>query len=139
MAASGDDARVFPNSRLHPGDHRWEKSKISRAPPREGAIFVGEREALVSRFSVDPEALRATAAQLDRVRDSAGAFVETCPAELGHADLAQATSRLAIDMADSWKDATEDLTNLSERLRQSADLYERTDQDLVVPGEAANG
>jgi hypothetical protein len=42
-------------------------------------------------------------------------------------------------MAGSWRDATEDLTNLSERLRQSADLYERTDQDLVVSGEAVDG
>ena len=122
-----------------PGEYRWEKSKNPHAQHREGTIFVGERGALVSRFSVDPEALRTTAAQLDRVRDSAGAFVETCPAELGHADLAQATSRLAIDMAGSWRDATEDLTNLAERLRQSADLYERTDQDLVVPGELVDG
>jgi len=93
----------------------------------------------VSRFSVDPEALRATAAHLDRVRDSAGTLLETCPADPGHADLAHAISRLAVDAADSWRNALDDLGALAERLRQSADLYERTDQDLVVPTEAGEG
>lgn len=93
----------------------------------------------MSRFSVDPEALRATAAHLDRVRDSAGTLLETCPADTGHAGLAQAISRLAVDAAESWRNALDDLGSLAERLRQSADLYERTDQDLVVPTEAGEG
>lgn len=86
------------------------------------------------KFSVDPEALRATAARVDSVRDVAGVFVETCPADVGHADLARSISRLAADSAASWRSAVEDLGHLVERLRQSADLYERTDQDLIVPG-----
>ncbi|WP_144783311.1 hypothetical protein [Microbacterium sp. BH-3-3-3] len=90
----------------------------------------------MSRFSVDPEALRTAAARLDHVREAAGSFVGTCPADVGHADVAQSISRLAVDTADSWRTAVEDLEHLVDRLKQSADLYERTDQDLVVPGGA---
>lgn len=86
------------------------------------------------RFSVDPEALRSTAAHIEGVRDSAGSFVETCPADIGHAAAAKAISLLAVDTAEAWRSAIEDLGHLVERLRQSADLYESTDQDLVVPG-----
>lgn len=90
----------------------------------------------MSKFSVDPESLRTTAARLEGVRDSAGAFMETCPANVGHADVARSVSTLAVDTADSWKSAVADLAHLVERLRQSADLYERTDRDVVVPGGA---
>ncbi|MDZ5144924.1 MULTISPECIES: hypothetical protein [Microbacterium] len=86
------------------------------------------------RFSVDPEALRTSAARLEDLRDAAGSFTETCPADIGHAAAENAISRLAVDTADAWRSAVEDLGHLVERLRQSADLYERTDQDLVVPG-----
>lgn len=93
----------------------------------------GERGALMPKFAVDPDALRATAAEVDDVRHTAGAFDETCPADVGHAGLAKAISLLAADNARSWNDASDDLGRLAERLRQSAELYERTDRDLVTP------
>ena len=90
---------------------------------------------MVQGFSVDPERLRASATAVDGVRADAGVLAETCAADAGHAGVGSALSGFAGRAGAVWAGHVQALADTVERLRATADLYERADQESAIRDE----
>lgn len=85
-------------------------------------------------YTVEPEALRATAGQVQSASDRATAPLWPADGDLGHAGLADAANALTAKSSSSWAARSEELDAIAQRLRSSAEIYERADIESV-PGE----
>ncbi|WJS90911.1 MULTISPECIES: hypothetical protein [Microbacterium] len=93
----------------------------------------------LSKFSVDPDALRPVAEKIDAIRaEVAAGGVSGLDGDVGHADLAAAAAGLQAKASSSWSEQVRALQEVVTRLRGSASLYEKADQDAVPRAAAAS-
>lgn len=81
----------------------------------------------MTAFSVDPEAVRAAATQLEQARDSAPAPRWPGNVEFGHAALQATAGEFTSGTTEVWSNRIEELGEIVSRLRVSADSYEEAD------------
>lgn len=100
------------------------------------ALFGGDS---LTNFSVDPDALRPVADKIDAIRaEVAAGGVSGLDGDVGHADLATAAADLQVKASSSWSEQVRALQEVVTRLRGSAALYEKADQDAVPRVAAAD-
>jgi hypothetical protein len=69
------------------------------------------------------------------VRGDAGTFTETCTADAGHDELGGVISQLLSRVASGWSEQTAELNEVADRLKTTADLYQRADEDSAPRSE----
>lgn len=83
--------------------------------------------------------MRPIADKIDAIRgEVAAGGVSGVEGEVGHADLAAAAAGLQAQASSSWSEQVRALQEVVTRLRASASLYEKADQD-AAPRAAAAG
>jgi hypothetical protein len=90
-------------------------------------------------YTVDPEALRASAKQVQSIRDAAVIPAWGPAGDMGHAALNDAVGAFTAEVSESWTARTDELDAVASRLRISAELYQRADIESVPFAETGLG
>lgn len=92
----------------------------------------------MSAYAVDPEALRAAAAAVERLVGEAQTNAGDGCADVGHDDLAMAISEFEQDASSSWTTRRQTTEAIGRGLDQTANIFENADEDAADSAKRVN-